>query len=247
MEFERANVLGVPVDLVTSRNVLDFVRERIERRQPAQIVTVNPEFVVLAQANREFATVLREAALATPDGAGILWALARQGKNLPSRVGGADLIWLICEQAAQEGHRVFLLGGAEGVAARAAAVLQTRYSGLLISGSNAGNPSSDEASGIVDLVRRARTDLLFVAFGAPQQDLWIAQNLSATGASLAMGVGGTFDYVAGTARRAPRWMRNAGLEWMWRLIRQPWRWKRMLALPRFAWLVLKSQKWDLLS
>jgi N-acetylglucosaminyldiphosphoundecaprenol N-acetyl-beta-D-mannosaminyltransferase len=91
------------------------------------------------------------------------------------------------------------------------------------------------------LVRETKADILFVAFGAPDQDIWIAENLPATGVSIAMGVGGSFDYVAGVARRAPRWMQDHGLDWLWRLAREPWRWKRMTVLPTFAWLVLRTR------
>jgi N-acetylglucosaminyldiphosphoundecaprenol N-acetyl-beta-D-mannosaminyltransferase len=128
------------------------------------------------------------------------------------------------------------------VADRAAAGLEERYATLQIAGCYAGSPSLLERDYIVDLIRRSRADLLFVAFGAPQQDVWIARELRSTGVSVAIGVGGSFDYVAGIARRAPRWMQEHSLEWLWRLLNQPWRWRRMLALPRFVWLVWRDQQ-----
>jgi N-acetylglucosaminyldiphosphoundecaprenol N-acetyl-beta-D-mannosaminyltransferase len=238
LQFERRFVLGIPVDLVTEQDVLQFVRERIEKRSPARIVTVNAEFVVRAQHDRTFRAALVDADLATPDGAGVVWALRRDGVPGVHRVGGSDLIWSLSRQAAEFGHRVFLLGGAPGVAEAAGRTLEGRYRGLLVCGSYAGSPDPDQDKVIVDLIRRSRADLLFVAFGAPAQELWIARTLGQTGVGAAMGVGGSLDYVAGTARRAPGWMQDRGLEWLWRLIRQPWRWRRMLALPRFAYLVL---------
>ena len=240
MPFDRRFVLGVPVDAVTEEDVLAFVRERIERHAPAQIVTVNAEYVVQARRTPEFMEVLRRADLATPDGAGVIWALRRHGVEVPRRVGGSDLVWSLAEQASQLGHHLFLLGAAPGVANTAAKRLQERYPGLSIAGTWAGSPAADEEADIVDLIRRANTDILFVAFGAPGQDLWISRTLRRTGASVALGVGGSLDYVAGIALRAPIWMQEAGLEWLWRPIRQPWRWKRMLALPEFAWLVLRA-------
>jgi N-acetylglucosaminyldiphosphoundecaprenol N-acetyl-beta-D-mannosaminyltransferase len=211
---------------------------------PAQIVTVNAEFVMLARDYPDFGQVLRSAELATPDGAGVVWAMRRKGTDVLERVGGADLIWAVSELAAGLGHRVFLLGAAEGVATKAAARLRAAYPGLQVAGAYSGSPDTDQEGDIVDLIRRSRADILFVAFGAPRQDVWIARNLKATGASVAIGVGGSFDYVAGLARRAPRWMRRRGLDWFWRLLHQPWRWRRMLALPRFAWLVWRSQSRD---
>ncbi len=235
------DVLGVPVEAVTKQDVLDFVRRRIELGRPGRIVTVNAEFVVLAQRDQEFARAIRESDLATPDSFLVVWAMRRRGAQLAGRVGGADLIWLVCELAAAEGHRVFLLGAGEGVAASAAARLQQRYPGLIVAGTYSGSPNPEEQAHIVDLIRRSKADILFVAFGAPQQDIWIARNMRATGVSIALGVGGSFDYVAGRVPRAPAWMRERGLEWLWRLIHQPWRWRRMLALLRFIWLIWSSE------
>jgi N-acetylglucosaminyldiphosphoundecaprenol N-acetyl-beta-D-mannosaminyltransferase len=225
------------VDRVTEGDALRLVRGWTGSGPPAQIVTVNAEFVMLARRNCEFAQALHDAALATPDGAAVVWAMRRQGVRQDRRVGGADLIWSISEQAARDGTPVFLLGGAEAVAAGAARALQARCPELRVAGTFAGSPQPEEEAAIVDLIRRSRAGILFVAFGAPQQEIWIARNLARTGVGVAMGVGGSFDYLAGTARRAPRWMRERGLEWLWRLIRQPRRLPRMLALPRFVWLV----------
>jgi N-acetylglucosaminyldiphosphoundecaprenol N-acetyl-beta-D-mannosaminyltransferase len=227
--------------MVGTEDVLRFVRERIERRQPARIVTVNAEFVVLAQRSEEFARVLREADLSTPDSYLIVRAMRRAGADLAGRVGGSDLIWQMAAQAANEGSRVFFLGGAEGVAASAAARLKQSYPGLVVAGTHSGSPDPREKRFIVDLIRRSKADILFVAFGAPRQDIWIARNLPETGVVIAMGVGGSFDYVSGRVRRAPVWMRERGLEWLWRLALQPWRWRRMLALPQFMWLTWRSR------
>jgi N-acetylglucosaminyldiphosphoundecaprenol N-acetyl-beta-D-mannosaminyltransferase len=233
-------LLGVPVDDATESDVLRVVRDRVRARQCTQIATVNAEFVVKAQHDEEFREVLRTVEIATADGAGVLWALRRAGVRILRRVGGSDLIWSISAQAAELGHRVFLLGAAPGVAAAAAEKLRARYPALQVAGTYVGSPDEGEQATIVDLIRRSEADIVFVAFGAPSQDVWIARNLKETGASIGMGVGGSFDYVAGVARRAPLWMQDAGLDWLWRLVRQPWRWRRMLSLPRFVWLVLRA-------
>jgi N-acetylglucosaminyldiphosphoundecaprenol N-acetyl-beta-D-mannosaminyltransferase len=244
MVVESADVLGVRVDLVSMADVLAFVEESIRERRPARIVTVNAEYVIRARRDGEFAAVLRSADLATADGAGVVWAMRRFGAQQRERVGGSDLIWLLAEQAARNHHRIFLLGGAPGVADRAADVLRGRYPGLLIAGTYAGSPAEAEEEHIVDLIRRSQADVLLVAFGAPAQDKWLASHLSETGAHVGMGVGGSFDYVAGVARRAPVWMQRRGLEWLWRLIRQPRRWRRMLALPLFVWWTLREMAVD---
>jgi N-acetylglucosaminyldiphosphoundecaprenol N-acetyl-beta-D-mannosaminyltransferase len=242
LSFDRCDLLGIPVDAVDMVETLYFVRERIVQRNPTQIVTVNSEFIVLSQTDPDFARALRAADLHTPDSAGVVWAMRRRGFHVPQRVGGADLIWLSSEQASRLGHRIFLLGARDGVAEMAAAELRRRYPDLQVAGTFAGSPAPADEASIVDLIRRAGPDILFVAFGAPPQDKWIARNLLATGVTVAIGVGGSFDYVAGITQRAPHWMQRSGLDWLWRLIRQPWRWRRMLALPRFIWMVWRSER-----
>lgn len=232
---EHVHILGVRVDAVTEPDVLEFVRERIRDNQPAHVVTVNVEYVMRAREDERFARALGNADLATPDSAGIVWAMQRRGVSVRRRVGGSDLIWSISSQAARSGHRLFLLGARPGVAERAGRVLSNTYPGLTVAGAHAGSPAASERAFIVDLIRQSRADIIFVAFGSPQQDLWIADNLPASGASVAMGVGGSMDYVAGTAHRAPVWMQEHNVEWVWRLLREPWRWRRMLAIPRFMW------------
>jgi N-acetylglucosaminyldiphosphoundecaprenol N-acetyl-beta-D-mannosaminyltransferase len=225
---------------VTEEDVLEFAATRLASRRPAQFVTVNAEFVVKAQHDPLFRDVLHGADLATPDGAGVVWAMRRQGRGVPRRVGGSDLIWSLSKVAAGGGYRIFLLGAPEGVAAAAARRLTEVIPELQVAGVHAGSPAMAEESAIVDSIRASRADLLFVAFGAPQQDLWVARNLARSGAVIGMGVGGTFDYVAGAARRAPVWMQDHALDWLWRLVQQPWRWRRMLALPIFAARIVRE-------
>jgi N-acetylglucosaminyldiphosphoundecaprenol N-acetyl-beta-D-mannosaminyltransferase len=119
--------------------------------------------------------------------------------------------------------------------------MQAANPGLEIVGTYAGSPEPAQESEIVAMVRAARPDFLFVAYGAPQQDLWIHRNLAALGVPVCMGVGGTFDFIAGITPRAPGWMQKRGLEWLYRLWMQPWRWKRMLALPRFVIQVIRHR------
>ncbi len=237
---DRPHVLNVPIDPVTTAEVLAFARGRIERREPAHIATVNVEFIMRARRDHEFLRTLRSVDITTADSVGVVWALRRQGVKIPYRVGGSDLVWSLSLQAAEFGHSIFILGGAPGVAEAAATRLARIFPGLQIAGTHAGSPSPHEAESIVDLIRRSRADILFVAFGAPQQDVWIARHLLRTTVSFAMGVGGSIDYIAGTASRAPIWVRRHNLDWLWRLGTQPWRWRRMLVLPRFAWLVWRA-------
>ena len=137
---------------------------------------------------------------------------------------------------------MFLLGAGPGVAERAGAVLVERYPGLNVVGAYAGSPADADAPEIIERIGAARPDVLFVAYGAPKQDFWIARHGAATGVPAMMGVGGSLDFLAGVQKRAPRWVQRINLEWLYRLIAQPSRWRRQLALPRFVWAVLMQKR-----
>lgn len=232
-------ILGVRVHDVTLSEALDAVTAFVRKGSPHQIATVNPEFVMAAQENAAFRNALNNAALCVPDGIGLVWASRWLGNApLRERVAGVELTEQIAARAAREGWRVFFLGAAPGIAEKTAAILQARYPGLIVAGAYAGSPSLEENDAIVDMVRQSHADVLFVAYGAPAQDLWIARNLDRLGVKVALGVGGSFDFISGVAKRAPRWIQRLGLEWLHRLIRQPWRWKRQLSLPRFVLRIL---------
>jgi len=240
MEKPRVSLtlMGVPIHDVTMDETIAWVSGWIAHRQSAQIATVNPEFLMRARQDAGFEAVLRRAALFIPDGIGIVWAARLRRSALRERVAGSDLVPRLAREASEHGWRVFFLGAAPGVAQAAASILAGRHPGLQIAGCHAGSPAPEEEAGIVRRVKEARTDLLLVAYGAPKQDLWLARNLEHTGAAVGIGVGGSFDFVAGVSRRAPRWMQRIGLEWLHRLIQEPGRWRRQLVLPHFAWLVL---------
>ena len=229
--------LGVRLDNLTRTEALARLTAFAASGTPHHVVTVNPEFVVQAQDCPEFARVLNDADLALADGAGLALAARLLGSRLAARIPGADLVDALAAMAAVANHSMFLLGAAPGVAADAAAALQQRHRGLIIAGAFAGSPAAGEANAIVTMVAAAKPHFLFVAYGSPQQDLWIRRNLDRLGVPVCMGVGGAFDYLSGRVPRAPRWMRSAGLEWAYRLAREPWRWRRMVRLPRFLVLV----------
>jgi len=241
---EEVWVLGVRLHRIRLADVVQRVEAMVAVGGPHQVVTVNPEFVMIARRDEAFCQVLNEADLPLPDGIGMVWASRVLGRPLPERVAGVDAMRCLCAWAARKGYPVFLLGAKPGVAEQAAEVLAGSCPGLQVAGCHAGSPSLDDEEEIVAQVRRSGARLLFVAYGAPGQDLWIARNLSRLNISMAMGVGGSLDFIAGTALRAPEWMQRRGLEWLYRLGRQPWRWRRMLALPRFAGLVL-WERWRL--
>jgi N-acetylglucosaminyldiphosphoundecaprenol N-acetyl-beta-D-mannosaminyltransferase len=185
--------------------------------------------------------VLESADLCLADGTGVVWAARRQGCSIGAPVTGTDLIPPLAALCAKRGFRLFLLGAEPGVAADLAGRLRTEYPELAVA-AHAGSPDPSADEETVTVIRAHRTQVLLVAFGAPKQELWIDRLEDRLGASVGIGVGGAFDYLTGRVPRAPMWMRRAGLEWLYRLLRQPWRVRRMAVLPVYAIKVLSAGK-----
>ena len=239
----RIDILGVPVNALTYDDLLRQIDAWVCSANGAQhVCTVNPEFIMIAKGDPIFFNILNRAAICVPDGIGLLWASRQLGAPLPERVTGSDGVPLIAQHAAERGWKIFFLGAAEGIADKAAEILRSRYPRLRVAGVYAGSPAEHEEDEIVELVNASGADILFVAYGAPNQDKWIARNLLRLKISMAMGVGGSFDFIAGVVPRAPAWMQKRGLEWLYRLLRQPWRLKRMMRLPRFVIAVLRQSR-----
>ncbi|HLV98441.1 MAG TPA: WecB/TagA/CpsF family glycosyltransferase [Ktedonobacterales bacterium] len=246
----RLMILGVRADHIDMAGALARIEAMIDQHRSAggparQIVTVNPEFVWEARNNVAFRETINQAALVLPDGMGIVWASRILGQPFPERVTGTDLLPRLAERCALSGYRLFLLGAAPGVAEQTARILEQRSPGLQIADVYAGSPADADAAEILRRVRAARPDVVTVAYGAPRQDLWIrqhAQALGAAGVGVAVGVGGAYDFIAGRVARAPRWMQRAGLEWLFRLLRQPrraWRMRVLLPMGALVWV----QRW----
>jgi N-acetylglucosaminyldiphosphoundecaprenol N-acetyl-beta-D-mannosaminyltransferase len=230
----RARVLGCPVDVVDMDAAVRRLAELIDAHEPsggAVVVTLNPEMVMRARREPDFARILESAALVVPDGVGLVRALRRRGFPQAVRVGGVDLVDAYAPQARARGERIALVGGAGDVAARAADQLRSRHPGLDVV-ADGGDPDSATAA----RVATQSPQLLCVAYGAGRQERFLRDHLRTIGAAVGIGVGGTLDYLAGTARRAPRLVRSAGFEWLWRLALEPRRWRRQLVLPQFWWL-----------
>ncbi|GAC1390415.1 MAG: WecB/TagA/CpsF family glycosyltransferase [Ktedonobacteraceae bacterium] len=243
-------LLGVRVDRLSQQQVVEQIdtlvalhRRSAEPLACQQVVTVNTEFVMMAQHDTVFRHVINAAALVFADGIGIVWATRYLGKPTPERVTGTDTLVELAKQCADKGYRLYLLGAAPGIAEEAGKRLRELAPGLQIAGIYAGSPSHSEEEAIIERVRVAQADVLCVAYGAPAQELWIARNLSRLPVAVAMGVGGAYDFLSGRQLRAPLMMQRMGLEWLYRLYREPWRWRRMLAIPHFMLLVaLKGRK-----
>jgi N-acetylglucosaminyldiphosphoundecaprenol N-acetyl-beta-D-mannosaminyltransferase len=234
-------VLGCRVDDVTMDQAVAICERLIEQRTPRMIVTPNAEIVMAARGLPELRDLINGSALSIPDGAGLLLAGRILGTPLREQVTGTDLSYRLIARAADRGYRVFLLGAAPGVAEAAARAIEARYPGLTVAGTFAGlaGPEGD-AETRAAVAAAGSVDILLVAYGAPRQERWIARNQAALGVPLALGIGGVFDFMSGRVPRAPAWIRRAGFDWLYRLVRQPWRWRRQLALPRFVAAVVLS-------
>lgn len=217
-------VWGVPFAPVTLEETVEAVDALIEKGAPSYFITANLHYVMLTSELADLPAINAGAALIVADGAPIVRAARRRPVPLPERVAGSDLIFHLCERAAGRGHRIFLLGAPEGVAEEAAEKLRARYPGLQIVGTECPpfrKLSDDEHAQLIDRIRVARPDLLFVAFGQPKGERWIFENHERLGVPVSVQVGASLEFAAGRFARAPRWMQNSGLEWVFRLLQEP--------------------------
>lgn len=238
----RIAVLGVSIDAVTLAEALGLVEKFISEREPRLVATANAEMVMLAFKDNELAQILNQADLVVPDGAGVVWAARHQGCPVPERVAGYDLAQVLLAKAAVCGYRVYFFGGAPGIAEKARETAKNWYPGLRIVGIHHGFFTADGETGIIEDIRSCEPDILLVALGVPKQEKWLAAHLAELAVPVSIGVGGSLDVMAGVMCRAPLWMQQAGLEWLFRLYCQPRRLIRMMALPRFVLQVLRAKK-----
>lgn len=238
-------ILGIRVDEYDMRQSLEKIGALLTLQQAdmplQQVVTINPEGIWLAQNDAEFRQIIDKAALVTADGSGVLWAAAQLGQHLPERVTGIDLLQQLCARAAEQGWRQFLLGAEPGVAEQAAQALQQRYPGLIVAGTENGFFAGREQQ-VVEKIAASGADILFVGLGMPLQEKWIYQHGSTLNCKLAIGVGGSFDVLAGKVKRAPRTWQKLRMEWLWRLLQDPKRWRRYLVIPKYMLAVKKQAR-----
>ena len=238
----RVSVLDVMIDMVTMKEAVAMIEDFIVQRQPRLVATANAEMVMNANEDAELKEILAAADLVVPDGAGVVCAARHQGHPMQERVAGYDLAQALLAQAAVKGYKVYFFGGAPGIAEAATQVAGEKYPGLNVVGIRNGFFSPQDDSTIVEEIRSARPDILLAALGVPKQEKWLFAHMKELEVPVSMGVGGSFDVMAGVVCRAPVWMQRAGLEWLYRLACQPQRFMRMLALPRFAIAVLRGKK-----
>ena len=240
MNTRRVELLGVPVDCLTMRQAVQMVEGFLEGEHPEAIIAVNPEKVMTARDNPELLSQMMCASLLVPDGIGVTMAVHLKNQCTIERVAGADLLPEICSLAQNRGDRVFLFGGRPHVTKRSAQRLQELFPRLQIVGTQHGYVSDEDMPLVIKHINDSGADILFLALGSPKQEQWMASYLPKLNVKVCQGVGGTFDVLSGTTKRAPRLWQRIHLEWFYRLLQDPRRWLRQVALPHFAFLVLSK-------
>lgn len=234
LKNDKVRVLGVEIDNFNMDGAVKKAEEILASRGPGLIVTPNPEMIMAAQKDIELTGIINNASMSVADGVGLMIAGRIVGKKFKSRIAGIDLMLKLAGISRDKGYRLFLLGGREGVAEKAAENLNGNVVGTFH-----GYSMNDWL--VIDTIRNAKPDILFVGLGSPKQEKWASKHLKELGVPLVMCVGGSLDVIAGRVWRAPLFMRRIGLEWFWRLITEPRRWRRMIVLPRFIIRVIMSR------
>ncbi len=238
---KKVTILGVPVDVITMGEAVARIDGFIEKRTPVLVATANAEMLMRATHDGALRRILQGAAMVTPDGAGTVWAAHHLGHAMPERVAGYDMVQELMREAPAKHRRIFFFGSAPGVADKAKKKAEQLYPGIEIVGTRNGFFTAADEPAIIEEIKAAHPDILLAALGVPKQEKWLAKHLGELGVPVAIGVGGTFDVMAGVMKRAPRWMQRAKLEWLFRGMMQPQRAGRLLALPRFV-LKVHAQK-----
>lgn len=239
---EEVEAFGVRISPVSMAEAMDKIEGFIQSKTPHHVVTSDANAILRAQEDEEYAEILRRAALITPDGFGVVWGARLLNLPIYERVTGVDMVTGICERAAKNNYSIYILGSEPGIAALAAEKLSARYPGLRVVGTQHGFWKRDGISDeeIVQRIHDAKPDVLFVAFGIPSQEKFIARHFKALNVPVSLGVGGSFDVYSEKLRRAPEYIQRSGMEWLYRVWQEPKRWKRMSYVPRFMAFALRT-------
>jgi N-acetylglucosaminyldiphosphoundecaprenol N-acetyl-beta-D-mannosaminyltransferase len=247
-KLQRLTMGNVPIDVVTFAGALEHIEALVRAKRGGTVFTPNIDHVVLAESDARLRAAYADVSLSLVDGTPLLWASRLLGTTLPEKISGSDLVLPLLRLAADKGFRVYFLGGAEGVAAKAAGILQRDMPGIQIAGWSsprvALNGDANSYRAVIDDVRAHTPDLLLVALGCPKQEHFMLAARPELGAVVSVGVGASLDFVAGTVKRAPRWMSRTGLEWAFRLGQEPKRlWRRYLIQdPKFLGILARDLK-----
>lgn len=241
MKTRRIELLGVPVDCLSMNEALSHVDTMLSGSTPQTVIAVNPEKIMAARQDPFLLKFLQTSSLLIPDGIGVSLAAKSLGLGITERVAGSDLMPNICELAAKKRRPIFIFGATPLVNRRAVLTLQRRYPGIQIAGHHHGYVKEADMPALIDSINTSGAEILFVALGSPRQERWIAEHLPQLKVKVCQGIGGTLDVLTGNVKRAPEKWRSANLEWLYRLMANPQRAFRQLALPHFTYLIFKQR------
>jgi len=230
---EVIHILNIPINNINLKEAVNMVEGFLTKENHYLVFTPNSEMIMMAQEDPEFMHILNSSDLNVPDGIGVVLASRIKGKPLKERVAGFDLMLELIKLSHNKNYKIYLLGAKEDVVEEAKNKLEMKFPGLNIVGYHHGYFNREEEEDIIRSINEKKPDILFVAFGAPKQEKWIYKNKDKLCAKVLMGVGGSFDVISGKKKRAPLIFRRMGLEWFYRLLKEPWRYKRMMSLPKF--------------
>lgn len=243
--MDKVNILGVNVDMVSISEAADIIMNFLDEDKFHSVFTPNSEIIMRAYKDAEFCSLLNNASLLTADGIGVVYASKILKKPIKERAAGYDIACRVLSKMNETGHKLFLFGGKPGVAEEAKEKLLEKYPSLNIAGLRNGYFKEKDEKEIVDEINASGADMLFVCLGAPKQEQWIDRHKNELNARVAMGIGGSLDVFAGRVERAPEFFCKTGLEWFYRLCKEPWRAGRMMELPKFAMTVIaKGRKYE---
>ncbi len=241
---QRIKLFGVPIDKITSNQAIEKIDQFVIQKKPCFIVTPDTLAILRARKDSKYLNITKNANLVTPDGAGILWATSLLNTPLLERITGIDLIKRICDLAEKKGYKLYLLGAAEGIIEKAVENIKKEYPRINIIGYHHGyfnnKHSNDSEKGEEDIIREIKDkkpDFLLVGLGVPKQEIWISKHKDELNIPVCIGIGGSFDVLSGKIPRAPLWMQDHGMEWIFRLLKEPKRIKRVISLPLFMCLI----------
>ena len=240
---EPVKILDVPVHPLTMQEAVSVLEKSIANGEQACVVTANAEIIMMCQQDADYKKIVsQDAQLVLPDGAGAVWAGRHLGYKVPERVAGFDLYCNLLKEAAAKGYKAYFFGGSPGIAEAATAKSEELYLGVQVVGCRNGYFKEEESQAIIEEINASGADMLFAALGAPKQEKWLVRYRDQLKPKILMGIGGSFDVFAGKMERAPKWMQDASLEWLFRLYKQPSRFMRMMALPKFVLKVIFNGK-----
>jgi N-acetylglucosaminyldiphosphoundecaprenol N-acetyl-beta-D-mannosaminyltransferase len=240
--ISKVRIFGVPVSRMSMKQTVSYLTEAIEQRKPHQVITANPIMIMSALEDPDYLQMMKQAELIVPDGAGVVWASGYVGQPVAERVAGYDLIHELMKVGEPRGWKVYLLGASPEVIETAANKLKQLYPEINIVGFRDGFFPDEQDGQIIEGIVQASPDILLVGRSASKQEPWVAKYKQALDIPVMMGVGGSFDVLSGKLKRAPLMFQKLRLEWLYRLIQEPWRFRRMLTLPKFAVKVIREKE-----